>query len=516
MKLRRPLMALALAIPLSADLCRPKITAPSAENPFKGMTVHDASKIMGIGESANFSCVPINADGFSTQGEMKYSAEGTSVSSTPNIGLGLPSLNLKAVSVGVTTFTCNFTAVTGEKISGSGRYEVKDLIIELTPAAQTLAKGDKGLLSVTVRHPDGSVIPSSQGTLTWTSSATQFVTLAPFTQTHGAEATAVNGPGTSTITATFVRPKINGLFTEDQKGSATATINVVTVPVPPSTSLTVSTPSPSYSVTANSSVFVPYAVQDANGSAVTDATITSSITGACTILSSSAASILVRGTAAGACSLTINAAKNGATGSKVVPITVNAAAATVANLVAPGTGGPVGSARQLTGVMPTGELVAFTAMAGIAGSSIPWANQTATSFTSSNTAVATVSSTGVVTGISAGTAGITAQWSSGGVDYTASYSAVVGPLETATPSSITIATMSGLSTTVRVGKVTAYLCTASTGGVATVANQVWTSSNTAVATVNSAGIVTGVSAGTSTITCNINSRTTTMSTTVTP
>jgi uncharacterized protein YjdB len=139
-----------------------------------------------------------------------------------------------------------------------------------------------------------------------------------------------------------------------------------------------------------------------------------------------------------------------------------------------------------------------------------------TSFTSTNTAVATVSNAGVVTGVSAGTAGVTGQWSFGGVDYTANFSVLVGAPDSATPSSISLSTMSGLSNTVRVGKNTAYLCTASNGGTAVVANQVWTSSNTAVATVNSAGIVTGVSAGSATITCNINSRTTTMPTTVTP
>lgn len=102
-------------------------------------------------------------------------------------------------------------------------------------------------------------------------------------------------------------------------------------------------------------------------------------------------------------------------------------------------------------------------------------------WTSSNTAVATVSSTGIVTGVSSGTVNISYMNNNGCV---ISSSFVVNPLPLI---SGTLSACVGQSSTLT-GSATAHATTP------------WTSSNTAVATVNSTGVVTGVSGGSAVIT----------------
>jgi len=102
-------------------------------------------------------------------------------------------------------------------------------------------------------------------------------------------------------------------------------------------------------------------------------------------------------------------------------------------------------------------------------------------WTSSNTAAATISSAGVVSGMSAGTTTIT---------YT-----LTNACGTATKTAIVTvnspASMISGTTTICTGA-TATLSDSAAGGN-------WTSSNTAIANINSAGAVSGVSAGTTTI-----------------
>ena len=119
-----------------------------------------------------------------------------------------------------------------------------------------------------------------------------------------------------------------------------------------------------------------------------------------------------------------------------------------------------GSTTQLTG-------------SGTAATTNPW--------TSSTTSVATVSNTGLVTGVSAGTSNVT---------YTNSSGCQI----TATVTINALPTITG----------TLHVCVGSTtqltGSATAAASNPWTSSNTGVATVSNSGLVSGVSAGTTTIT----------------
>ena len=141
------------------------------------------------------------------------------------------------------------------------------------------------------------------------------------------------------------------------------------------------------------------------------------------------------------------------------------------------TSGCIGNTTQLTG-------------SATADATTPW--------TSSNTAVATISSTGLITGVSAGIVTITYK-NSNGCSKTHSYTVTTAPTITGTLSSC-------------IGQ------TSQLSGTATAdATTPWTSSNTAVATISSTGLVSAVSAGTSTITYfNSNGCTVTATYTVNP
>ena len=113
-------------------------------------------------------------------------------------------------------------------------------------------------------------------------------------------------------------------------------------------------------------------------------------------------------------------------------------------------------------------------------------------YSSSDTYIATVSNTGLVTGVAQGSATITAtaETSSGTTTATTSI--------TVTPISVTNVSLSSNSETIKVGKTVTLTPTISPSN-ATNKNVTWSSSNTGIATV-SEGVVTGVSAGTATIT----------------
>ena len=113
-------------------------------------------------------------------------------------------------------------------------------------------------------------------------------------------------------------------------------------------------------------------------------------------------------------------------------------------------------------------------------------------YSSSSESIATVSNTGLVTGIAEGSATITAtaQAASGTVSATTTI--------TVTPIAVTSVSLSSNSETIKVGKTVTLVPTISPSN-ATNKNVTWSSSNTGIATV-SGGTVTGVAAGTATIT----------------
>jgi uncharacterized protein YjdB len=150
----------------------------------------------------------------------------------------------------------------------------------------------------------------------------------------------------------------------------------------------------------------------------------------------------------------------------------------------------------------TGQLTATINPANATNKNVSWS--------SNNTAVATVSATGLVTGVATGSATITVTTQDGSRTATAS----VTVSSNAVP--VTGVSVSPTSATVNTRNTTTLTATVAPAN-ATNKNVSWSSSNTAVATVSATGVVTGVSAGTATITVRTQdgSRTATATITVT-
>ena len=120
-------------------------------------------------------------------------------------------------------------------------------------------------------------------------------------------------------------------------------------------------------------------------------------------------------------------------------------------------------------------------------------------WTSLNTAVATINTNGLATGLSAGTATISATL--GSVNGNAT-------LTVQTPPTLTSIAVTPTNSSILAGATQQFTATGtySDGGTQNLSNRVtWTSLNTAVATINTNGLATGLSAGTATISATLGS-----------
>ncbi|WP_161595779.1 Ig-like domain-containing protein [Flavobacterium pectinovorum] len=147
------------------------------------------------------------------------------------------------------------------------------------------------------------------------------------------------------------------------------------------------------------------------------------------------------------------------------------------------TGVSVSPTTATVGLGSTQQLSATLAPANATNQNVTW--------TSSNTAVATVNATGLVSAVSAGTTTITVKTVDGNKTATSAITVAAIPVASVSVTPATASLYAGntqqLSATIAPANATNKTIT-------------WTSSNNAVATVNSSGLVTAVSAGTATIT----------------
>lgn len=319
--------------------------------------------------------------------------------------------------------------------------------VEVTPATDSISLG--GSVTLSASALDGSGHPVAGAQIFWNTENAQVATV-----TSGGVVTGI-ATGTVRIAATS-----NGI-----SGFSTVTV------VPPSVASVRVTPS-SAALTVGNTVHLQAEPLDAGGNALTGRTITwsSADDGIATVDNTG----LVTGVSVGA--TTITATSEGKSGTSGIAVGAQIAASIT---VAPSSVGiTVGQTSQLTAT------VKDASGAVISGAPVTWLVD--------DQSIATVSSTGLVTGVSSGSASVTAASGSAHVGVPVTVSPVPANSVIVSPSSVSllVSQRQQLSATV----------TDSHGNPLTGRTITWSSSNDAVAAVGTTGLVIAILPGSATIT----------------
>jgi uncharacterized protein YjdB len=301
----------------------------------------------------------------------------------------------------------------------------------------------------------------------------------------------------TTSDSTMAAASTSGLLTSFKAGSVTVTATQGSVSGKMNLSVTQATLS-SISVLGAGSLSAGSTLQLSAQGTYTDKS-TQSITSQATWLSSDAtvASVNASGlvTALKAGSVTISASMNSVSGNAGVTVTAATVVLTAINVGTPSPSLAAGNTEQLTatGVYSDNSTQALT-------SQVTWS--------SSDTTVASVSAAGVLTAVKAGSVTLTATL--GAVSGAGSVSVTAPALSSIAISPAAFSIASGQNKQL---SATGFYAN---GTSQDVTNQVtWNSQNTGSATVSSSGLVSGVSAGSATITASIGSTTGTAVATIT-
>src|SRR6266480_1361381 len=322
--------------------------------------------------------------------------------------------------------------------------------VDLTPPSATVQVGQTVQLTAIPRDANGNAL--SDRTVTWTSSNTSAAIVSPTGLVTGVVA------GSAAITAT------------SEGKSGTASITVTNVPV-----ASVDVTPPTATVQAGQTVQLSATPKDINGLPLSGrtATWTSSNTSVATVSNAGLVSAVTPGSA------TITATSEGKSGTATITVTgvTTVPVATV-------------DLTPATATVQAGQTVQLTATPkdsngnALSGRTVTW--------TSSNNSVATVSTSGLVSGVTPGSATITA--TSEGKSGTASI--------TVTDIPVTSVDVTPPAATVQASQTVQLSATPRDANGAALSGRVvtWSSSNTSVATVSTSGLVSGVTPGSATIT----------------
>ncbi|HTI64210.1 MAG TPA: Ig-like domain-containing protein, partial [Gemmatimonadaceae bacterium] len=409
-----------------------------------------------VGQTGQLTATPHDANGNAVTGRpVTWASANTAIATVSDSGL------VKAVAAGTTTVSATVDGKTGSTAVTVGNIPVASVTVQ--PSSTSIAQGSSVQFFATVKDANGTVV--TDRAVTWTSSNDAVAVVSPGGVVTG------NAAGTATITAT----------SEGISGSGTVTVSATVVPV---ASVTVDPPATSLAVGQTATLVATE--KDAGGNVLSGRTVTWSTSNSS--VATVSASGVVTGVAPGAA--TITATSEGKSGSSSVTVLVPVASVTVAP-----------SSKTLA-IGQTVTLVATTKDASgnvLTGRTISW--------TSSDPSVATVSSSGIVTGASGGTATITAtsEGKSGTSTITVTPAPVGSVTVTPSPASVVLGKTVQLFATVR----------DTSGTIVTDRPVTWTSSNTSVATVDANGLVKGVGTGTATITAKSETKSGTSAVTVT-
>ncbi|HEY2377991.1 MAG TPA: Ig-like domain-containing protein, partial [Gemmatimonadaceae bacterium] len=397
---------------------------------------------LGVGQTTQATAVLKDASGNVLTGRaISWSSSNTAVATVNGSGV------VTAVSIGSSNIVATSEGVTGQAtvaVVAVPPPPVASVSVSLGSGSLTI--GQTTQATAVLKDANGNVL--SGRTITWTSSNTAVATV------NSTGVVTATGAGSANIVAT----------SEGVTGQASLTVTLAPV-------ASVSVALGAGSLAVGQTTQATAVLKDAIGNVLTGRTISWS--------SSNMAVATVNNTgvvtAVGTGSASIVATSEGVTGQASLTVTVVPVASVSVSLASGSL--TVGLTTQATAVLKdTGGNV-------LTGRTVTWA--------SSNTAVATVNSTGVVTAMGAGSANIVA--TSGGVSGQASLTVTL-----VTVASVSVSLGSGSLTVGQTTQATAVLKDA-TGNVLTGRTITWSSSNSAVATVNSSGLVTAVGAGSANI-----------------
>ncbi len=433
-------------------------TVTVTRQPVASITISPPSITVAVGQTSQLTAVLKDSKGNVLTGrEVRWSSNRTADATVSSSGM------VRGVSVGSATITA-----TSEGESGTAAVTVEAAPVStviVSPANALLYVGQTRQLSVQVTDANGAPV-STAGT-TWQSSNAGVATVSA-----SGVVTAV-GPGTADITAT------NGGLS----GKTTVTVQLV-----PVASVLVS-PSPA-SVVVGRTVQLTAQPRDADGNALTGRDVTWSSNDP--DIAKVDGNGLVTGVSLG--TAVITATSGGRSGSSAVTVR----SAPVARVV-------ISPDQETLSVGESGQF--SVTLFDDQDAPIPLAGRSPTWY-SSNLNVALVSSTGLATGRAPGTARIIV--------------ALDGKADTANVTVVPVAVASVSvtpgSATINVGQTVDFNAQPrdADGNALSGRAVTWTSSNTAVATVNGNGLVTGVAAGSATITAASEGATGTATVTVNP
>ncbi len=434
------------------DTANVTVTCPGS--PVASVSVAPPSATVPMGQTVQLTATPKDANGTALTGRtVTWSSSNTAVANVDGSGI------VTAAAAGSATITA-----TSEGQSGTSSITV------------TSAAANKFVIGDRVQTTDVTNIrsaPALSGSLVGTQAA-------------GAQGTVVGGPVLDAAGDQAIRWQID--FDQGADGWAAEAYLTKAVAVVPVSSVTVSPASTTLQV--GQTVQLTATPKDANGNPLTGRTVTWSSSNP-SVASVDGSGLVTGGGTAG--SATITATSEGQSGTSSI---------TVSSVPVPVSSVTVSPASASVSAGQTVQLTATPKDANgnpLSGRVVTWA--------SNNTSVATVNGTGLVSGVAAGSAPITA--TSEGQSGTASITVTVP---------VASVTVSPASASVPAGQTAQLTATPKDAAGNPLSGRVitWASSNTSVATVSSSGLVTGKVAGSATITATSEGQSGTAAITVTP
>ena len=417
--------------------------------PVGAVIVSPSTSSLTVGDSVRLTTQVTDATGAVLAGRtVTYASGNTAIATVDDAG------TVTALGVGSVTITATSGGRTGTATIAVTPAGIASL--EIQPSGAALTVGDVLQLRAVARDAAGTVLAGRA--VTWTTGAPNVVSVAA-----DGRLTAT-GPGTALVLAT--------------SGRAVASITVTVRPVP---AAAVRVAPATSTLIIGDAVDLTATVVDAAGNVLAGYAVSFASSDDAVAVVSSAGRVRAIGVGTARVTATSGAAQGVAT---IVVVPEPVARVSIGGAPASLT---VGQTAQLSALLFDRNNLALTNRA------IAW--------TSTNGAVATVSSTGVVTPVAAGTTTITA--SSGGQSASVSLT-VTAPTTPPPPPPPTVATVAvtlGASSLVagQTTNATAVVRDAQ-GNALTGQSVAWTSSDGAVATVSASGVVTAVAAGSATIT----------------